>query len=75
MSPVGRALALALLACAARAQEPVTDPRAALSEQAAMNATCTVDDALTSVNRSVKFLLAKQNPMELPLTEQTTAFA
>jgi hypothetical protein len=59
---VGRALALALLACAARAQEPVTDPRAAQSEQAAMNATCTVDDALTSVNRSVKFLLAKQNP-------------
>lgn len=64
---VRRALATAgcvlLLPTAVRAQAaPVTDPAKARAENEAMNQTFTTDDALTCVQRSVKFLLDKQNP-------------
>lgn len=44
------------------APAPVTDPDAAAAAQAAMNAPCSADDVLTSVSKSVKFLVSKQNP-------------
>ncbi|MBI5364165.1 MAG: hypothetical protein HZA53_13375 [Planctomycetes bacterium] len=64
---VRRALAFAgaalLLASVSLAQDaPVTDPAKARAEGEAMNQTYTADDALTCVQRSVKFLLDKQNP-------------
>ncbi|MFO1010234.1 MAG: prenyltransferase/squalene oxidase repeat-containing protein [Planctomycetota bacterium] len=41
---------------------PVTDADRARAEQEAMTRTYSTDDALTSVKRSVQFLLDKQNP-------------